>query len=87
MIVKLEIERFIQEIEGKIPNLKGKALENANDKVLILCMALKEIKESHAILKESMLMTSSSEIDFYKLLMENRDLKIELKNLKENINA
>ena len=71
MIIQLEIEQMISE-------LNRHNSDKAKDYINILNRTLLEMREQNEALKQSMMLTSQSEIDGLKLLKENAELKVEV---------
>jgi hypothetical protein len=85
MILKYEIEQFIQEIENKLPTLQGNAYDSAKDKINILNRVSIEFMEYEDLLKKVALMNSKAQVDALKLTKEVMELRAEVEHLKENI--
>ena len=79
MIIQLEIEQMIAE-------LKRHNSDKAKDYINVLNRTLMEMREQNEALKESMMLTSQSEIDGLKLLKENAELKVEVEIMTNVIN-
>jgi hypothetical protein len=79
MIIQLEIEQMIAE-------LKRHDSDKAKDYINILNRTLLEMREQNEALKQSMMLTSQSEIDGLKLLKENAELKVEVEIMSNVIN-
>ena len=79
MIIQLEIEQMISE-------LNRHNSDKAKDYINILNRTLLEMREQNEALKQSMMLTSQSEIDGLKLLKENADLKVEVEIMTNVIN-
>ena len=79
MIIQLEIEQMIAE-------LNRHDSDKAKDYINILNRTLMEMREQNEALKQSMMLTSQSEIDGLKLLKENADLKVEVEIMSNVIN-
>tara|TARA_R110000787_G_scaffold265295_1_gene371286 strand:- start:336 stop:593 length:258 start_codon:yes stop_codon:yes gene_type:complete len=79
MIIQLEIEQMIAE-------LKRHDSDKAKDYINILNRTLMEMREQNEALKQSMMLTSQSEIDGLKLLKENAKLKVEVEIMTNVIN-
>ena len=79
MIIQLEIEQMIAE-------LNRHNSEKAKDYINVLNRTLMEMREQNEALKESMMLTSQSEIDGLKLLKENAELKVEVEIMTNVIN-
>jgi len=85
MIIQLEIEQLI-----KVFNKHD--TDKARDAINVLNRVLLELRESNERLRQSMLLTSESELSSLEqlilnreLLQENEVLKLENKHLKKNI--
>ena len=85
MIVKYEIESFVNDIEKKLPELEGKAHEKALEKIAILNRVNIEFMEYEDLLRKVAIQNSKAQIDYLKLLKEVDGLKKELRTLKENL--
>ena len=79
MIIQLEIEQMIAE-------LNRHNSEKAKDYINVLNRTLMEMREQNNALKQSMMLTSTSEIDGLKLLKENAELKVEVEIMSNVIN-
>ena len=79
MIIQLEIEQMIAE-------LKRHDSDKAKDYINVLNRTLLEMREQNEALKQSMMLTSTSEIDGLKLLKENAELKVEVEIMTNVIN-
>jgi hypothetical protein len=79
MIIQLEIEQMIAE-------LKRHDSDKAKDYINVLNRTLMEMREQNEALKQSMMLTSQSEIDGLKLLKENAELKVEVEIMSNVIN-
>ena len=79
MIIQLEIEQMIAE-------LNRHNSDKAKDYINILNRTLLEMREQNEALKQSMMLTSQSEIDGLKLLKENAELKVEVEIMSNVIN-
>ena len=79
MIIQLEIEQMISE-------LNRHNSDKAKDYINILNRTLLEMREQNEALKQSMMLTSQSEIDGLKLLKENAELKVEVEIMSNVIN-
>ena len=79
MIIQLEIEQMIAE-------LNRHNSDKAKDYINILNRTLMEMREQNEALKQSMMLTSQSEIDGLKLLKENAELKVEVEIMTNVIN-
>ncbi len=80
MIIQLEIEQMITE-------LKRHDSDKAKDYINILNRTLLEMREQNEALKESMMLTSQSEIDGLNLLKENATLKERIEQMNKLINS
>ncbi len=80
MIIQLEIEQMITE-------LKRHDSDKAKDYINILNRTLLEMREQNEALKESMMLTSQSEIDGLNLLKENAVLKERIEQMNKLINS
>ena len=80
MIIQLEIEQMIAE-------LKRHDSDKAKDYINILNRTLLEMREQNEALKESMMLTSQSEIDGLNLLKENAALKERIEQMNKLINS
>ena len=79
MIIQLEIEQMIAE-------LKRHDSDKAKDYINVLNRTLMEMREQNEALKQSMMLTSQSEIYGLKLLKENAELKVEVEIMSNVIN-
>ena len=79
MIIQLEIEQMIAE-------LNRHDSDKAKDYINVLNRTLMEMREQNEALKQSMMLTSQSEIDGLKLLKENAELKVEVEIMSNVIN-
>ena len=79
MIIQLEIKQMIAE-------LNRHDSDKAKDYINILNRTLMEMREQNEALKQSMMLTSQSEIDGLKLLKENAELKVEVEIMTNVIN-
>jgi len=79
MIIQLEIEQMIAE-------LKRHNSDKAKDYINVLNRTLMEMREQNEALKESMMLTSQSEIDGLNLLKENAALKERIEQMNNVIN-
>ena len=79
MIIQLEIEQMISE-------LNRHNSDKAKDYINVLNRTLLEMREQNEALKQSMMLTSQSEIYGLKLLKENADLKVEVEIMTNVIN-
>ena len=79
MIIQLEIEQMIAE-------LKRHNSDKAKDYINVLNRTLLEMREQNEALKESMMLTSQSEIDGLNLLKDNAELKVEVEIMTNVIN-
>ncbi len=80
MIIQLEIEQMIAE-------LNRHDSDKAKDYINILNRTLLEMREQNQALKESMILTSQSEIDGLNLLKENATLKERIEQMNKLINS
>ena len=80
MIIQLEIEQMIAE-------LKRHNSDKAKDYINVLNRTLMEMREQNNALKESMVLTSNSEIDGLNLLKENAILKERIEQMNKLINS
>lgn len=80
MIIQLEIEQMIAE-------LNRHNSDKAKDYINILNRTLMEMREQNEALKESMMLTSQSEIDGLNLLKENATLKERIEQMNKLINS
>ena len=80
MIITIEIEQMIAE-------LKKHDSDKARDYINVLNRTLLEIREQNNALKESMILTSNSELDGLRLMKENRELRVEVDMLNGLINS
>tara|TARA_R110000824_G_scaffold230049_1_gene417661 strand:+ start:1782 stop:2033 length:252 start_codon:yes stop_codon:yes gene_type:complete len=79
MIIQLEIEQMIAE-------LKRHDSDKAKDYINVLNRTLLEMREQNEALKQSMMLTSQSEIDGLNLLKDNAELKVEVEIMTNVIN-
>ena len=79
MIIQLEIEQMIAE-------LKRHDSDKAKDYINVLNRTLMDMREQNEALKQSMMLTSQSEIDGLNLLKENAELKVEVEIMTNVIN-
>jgi len=79
MIIQLEIEQMIAE-------LNRHNSDKAKDYINVLNRTLLEMREQNEALKESMMLTSQSEIDGLNLLKENAALKERIEQMNNVIN-
>jgi hypothetical protein len=93
MILKVEIEKFIQDIEKKLPQLNDKAYDAAKEKIAVLNRINIEFMDYEDLLRKASIRISQSDIkwlDQKKInirLTENIGrLEDELETLKKNIN-
>ena len=93
MILKMEIEKFIQDIEKKLPQLNDKAYDAAKEKIAVLNRINIEFMDYEDLLRKASIRISQSDIkwlDQKKInirLTENIGrLEDELETLKKNIN-
>ena len=94
MILKVEIEKFIQEIEKKLPQLNDKAYDAAKEKIAVLNRINIEFMDYEDLLRKASIRISQSDIkwlDQKKInirLTENIGrLEDELEILKKNIDG
>ena len=94
MILKIEIEKFIQEIEKKLPQLNDKAYDAAKEKIAVLNRINIEFMDYEDLLRKASIRISQSDIkwlDQKKInirLTENIGrLEDELETLKKNIDG
>mgnify|MGYP005992210391 CR=1 FL=1 len=87
MILKYELEQFINDIESKLPQLEGKAYDNAKDKIAILNRVNIEFMSYEDLMRKLAKDNSKANIRSLKLERELEDLKKEVKHLKDNING
>ena len=80
MIIQLEIEQMIAE-------LNRHNSDKAKDYINVLNRTLLEMREQNEALKESMMLTSQSEIDGLNLLKENAALKERIEQMNKLINS
>ena len=80
MIIQLEIEQMIAE-------LKRHDSDKAKDYINVLNRTLLEMREQNEALKDSMMLTSQSEIDGLNLLKENATLKERIEQMNNLINS
>ena len=80
MIIQLEIEQMIAE-------LKRHNSDKAKDYINVLNRTLMEMREQNEALKQSMMLTSQSEIDGLNLLKENSALKQRIEQMNKLINS
>lgn len=85
MILKYEIEQFIQEIEKKLPTLKGKAYDAAKDKINILNRVNIEFMEYEDLMRKVATMNSKANTDILKLWEVVNKQDEQIKHLKANI--
>ena len=79
MIIQLEIEQMIAE-------LKRHDSDKAKDYINVLNRTLMDMREQNEALKQSMMLTSQSEIDGLNLLKDNAELKVEVEIMSNVIN-
>jgi len=79
MIIQLEIEQMIAE-------LNRHNSDKAKDYINVLNRTLLEMREQNNALKQSMMLTSQSEIDGLNLLKENAALKERIEQMNNVIN-
>ena len=87
MIIKYELEQFCKDIESKLDSLQGKARENALEKLAVLNRVNIEFMEYEKLLRTMALQHNEMKTATMKMALELRDLKSEVKHLKENING
>ena len=94
MILKVEIEKFIQDIEKKLPQLNDKAYDAAKEKIAVLNRINIEFMDYEDLLRKASIRISQSDIkwlDQKKInirLTENIGrLEDELEILKKNIDG
>lgn len=87
MIIKYELEQFAKEIESKVNSLQGKARENALEKLAVLNRVNIEFMEYEKLLRTMAIQHNEMKTATMKMALELRDLKSEVKHLKENING
>jgi len=80
MIIQLEIEQMIAE-------LNRHNSDKAKDYINVLNRTLLEMREQNEALKDSMMLTSQSEIDGLNLLKENATLKQRIEQMNKLINS
>ena len=80
MIIQLEIEQMIAE-------LKRHDSDKAKDYINVLNRTLLEMREQNNALKQSMMLTSQSEIDGLNLLKENAALNERIEQMNKLINS
>ena len=80
MIIQLEIEQMIAE-------LNRHNSDKAKDYINVLNRTLMQMREQNEALKESMMLTSQSEIDGLNLLKENAALKERIEQMNNLINS
>ena len=85
MILKYELEAFCKEIEAKLPSLEGKAYENAKDKVHILNRVNIEFMDYEDLLRKLALQNNDIKCDYWKLQVQMRDMKSQLKAMEEEL--
>ena len=85
MIIKYEIEQFLQEIENKIPQLSGIALEKALEKVAVLNRVNIEFMEYEDLMRKLAIQHSNITVENLKIMQELTRLRSEVNYLKENI--
>ena len=86
MIIRYEIEKFCQDIESKLPQLEGKAKENALDKIAILNRVNIEFMDYEKLLRKSALDYNSIKHGYLKQQIEIKDLKSKIVYLQEIVN-
>jgi archaellum component FlaC len=94
MILKYEIEKFIQEIENKLPKLDGKAYDSAKDKIAILNRVNIEFMDYEDVMRKVSIQNSKIKIawleqkkEIIKLSEKVNRLEDELETVKKNING
>ena len=87
MIIKYEIEQFLQEIENKLPQLSGIALEKALEKVAVLNRVNIEFMEYEDLMRKLAIQHSNTMIESIRMMQELQKLRTEVNYLKENING
>ena len=87
MIIKYEIEQFLQEIENKIPQLSGIALEKALEKVAVLNRVNIEFMEYEDLMRKLAIQHSKTMGESIRMMQELQQLRTEVNYLKENING
>jgi hypothetical protein len=80
MIITIEIEQMIAE-------LKKHDSDKARDYINVLNRTLMEMRQQNNALKESMMLTSNSELEGLSLMKENRELKIQVDVLMRLVNS
>ena len=80
MIIQLEIEQMIAE-------LKRHDSDKAKDYINVLNRTLMEMREQNEALKQSMMLTSNSELDGLRLMKENKELRVEVDVLMKLVNS
>jgi len=85
MIVELELQQFIKEIESKLSTLNEEQYNNAINKIAILEMAIKEIRETYKMLRESSKLVQAEQISNLRLIQENTSLYNKIENYEEEI--
>jgi hypothetical protein len=80
MIITIEIEQMIAE-------LKKHDSDKARDYINVLNRTLLEIREQNNALKQSMMLTSNSELDGLRLMKENKELRVEVDVLNGLMNS
>lgn len=85
MILRYEIEKFINELEEKLPQLDDKRYQYWKDKIHILNRVNIEFMEYEDLLRKVALMNSKAQVDALKLTKEVMELRAEVEHLKEHI--
>ncbi len=79
MIIQLELQRMVNE-------LTKHNSDKARDYINVLNRTLLEMREQNEALKQSMMLTSNSELDGLNMIKENRKLREEVEKLTGVIN-
>jgi len=87
MILTIEIEQFCKELEEKLPNLDDKKFKYWQDKVHLLNRISIEFMEYEDLMRTLALQHNEMKAKAMKMAVELRDLKQEVKHLKDNING
>ena len=94
MIIKYEIEKFIQEIEKKLPQLNDKAYDAAKEKIAVLNRINIEFMDYEDLLRKASIRISQSDIKWLdqkkiniRLTEKIGRLEDELEILKKNIDG
>lgn len=92
MILNIEIEKFIHDIEKRLPNLEGTALQNAQDKIALLNRINLEFMDYEELLRKVALQNNQIKGENMKREIQMRDMQSkidtlvqEIKHLKSNI--